>query len=46
MRLAFLGGSLTLLMATVPSLGQTTKIDLRTKAGVEKVKGQWRYSDV
>ncbi len=25
---------------------QTTKIDLRTKAGVEKVKGEWRYSDV
>ncbi len=23
-----------------------TKIDLRTKAGVEKVKGQWRYHDV
>lgn len=25
---------------------QAMKIDLRTKAGVEKVKGQWRYHDV
>ncbi|MDB5351064.1 MAG: hypothetical protein JWN86_2311 [Planctomycetota bacterium] len=25
---------------------QTSKIDLRTKAGAEKVKGQWRYHDV
>src|SRR3954447_22791431 len=28
------------------SSAQTTKIDLRTKAGVEKVKGSWRYHDV
>ena len=36
------------LLAIIPAsaLAQSTKIDLRTKAGVEKVKGQWRYSDV
>ena len=29
-----------------PDAAQSTKIDLRTKAGVEQVKGQWRYHDV
>ena len=28
------------------AIGQTTKIDLRTKAGVAAVKGEWRYSNV
>ena len=27
-------------------LAQSTKIDLRTRAGVASVKGQWRYHDV
>ena len=46
MRFAALLTSLTFLTVTVPVSGLTIKIDLRTKAGVEKVKGQWRYSDV
>lgn len=29
-----------------PAVGASKKIDLRTKAGVESVKGEWRYSDV
>ncbi|QEH38510.1 hypothetical protein OJF2_71130 [Aquisphaera giovannonii] len=28
------------------ALAQSTKIDLRTKAGTDAVKGQWRYHDV
>ena len=46
MRSAALGAILTVLLTALPALAQTTKIDLRTKAGVEKVKGTWRYSDV
>lgn len=40
------GALLTMVLTALPALAQSTKIDLRTKAGVEKVKGQWRYSDV
>ena len=29
-----------------PRLAQSTKIDLRTAAGADAVKGQWRYHDV
>ena len=40
---------LTALATCLPAssaLAAKTKIDLRTKAGVESVKGEWRYSDV
>lgn len=33
-------------LVAAPVHAQSTKIDLRTRAGVEAVKGQWRYHDV
>jgi hypothetical protein len=39
--IAILGG-----IAATPAFAQTHKIDLMTKAGVESVKGEWRYQDV
>lgn len=38
--------SLLVIFGGPASAQSTTKLDLRTRAGVEKVKGQWRYSDV
>lgn len=38
--------ALALLFSVGSALGQSTKIDLRTKDGVAAVKGQWRYHDV
>jgi gluconolactonase len=37
---------LVLLVAAAPALGQSQKIDLRSKAGVAAVKGEWRYHGV
>jgi hypothetical protein len=44
MRIFSLAVALLLVSATAEAASK--KIDLRTKEGVEAVKGQWRYSDV
>lgn len=46
MRLTLIGSLVVFATASSSAFSQTSKIDLRTKPGVETVKGEWRYSDV